>query len=613
MKNIIPFQLIALVLLLIHQIAFAIELPISYPVKMAFWVDESKTATINDILTKPFNDINSNAFSGGYTRNVHWFKIKLTPFEDSNTLILSYYMQGLDNVQLYLPKVDGGFSEQHSGDLLAFHKREVAHRDLNFLVATPNPEPIIAYIRLQTTSSSVIAITAWEPQAFEQKNHIEYLIIGIVFGILFIMLSINIGLWHWFYDLTFRYYFYYLVSSIIYLATMNGLIAEFIIQDNGLLNHYIFSLSAVITLFFATLFYKYKLNITFTETPILYWIVNAYQLLLIACIFAVFLDYFTEVMAWVNRFMLLLSLLIFVRAFRVWRQNKVSGLIIVALLFSILAVFASALTLLGIIKTQVIFIYAPQFGIIATMLTLQILLIQLVQQLQYDQKIAELRADEAEKNNQLQEKFIAMLTHELKTPLSVIRLAITKQITQPSPRLKDHAILAINDIAMIIDRCSNSEKITAGKINIKKVPIFLITLVRQIIIEQDKKEQVVLTTTEDIPAITTDPDYLRVIISNLLDNAIKYSDKNTHIFISIEVIDNGIHLSIKNMPNESGLPDASQVFEKYYRSTGAHHQIGAGLGLYIVKELAIQLGMKIYYFTTDKLVVFELDIPIERK
>lgn len=585
----------------------------SYPIKLAVWVDETGQTQIEEVSRREFKETNATAFSGGYTRNVHWFKVTLTPFVNRDRLILSYYLQALDDVRLYLPREDGAFSEQRSGDLLSFQEREMAHRDLNFVVATPSQKPFTAYLRVQTSSSSIFAMTAWQEEAFERKNHLEYLMLGLMFGVLFILLAINLSLWRWFYDLTFRYYFFYLLSAIANLASMNGLVAEFFIPDNGLFAHYFFSLSTLILLFFATLFYKYKLNITAEQTPILYWLVNGYQGALIVCSAAVFLDYFTEVMAVVNVLLLSLSLPIFFRAIYVWRYQQASGLIIIALLFGLLSVLASAFTLLGVVETQTYFVYAPQAGILATMLTLQWLLMQRVSRLKEDQKISELRADEAEKNNRLQEKFLAMLTHELKTPLAVIRLAVAKNLV-PSPRLKEQAVLAIDDISMIIDRCSNSEKITAGKIQTHTKAVCLPDWISLIIAEQSQANRIAFSNKQmdDCQRITiqTDPDYLRIILSNLLDNALKYSPERSTVNIVLDIIGVTIEIRIDNVPNDAGFPDATQVFEKYYRSAGAHQRIGAGLGLYIVRELVHQLGMNIRYDVQDERVVFVVIIAL---
>jgi signal transduction histidine kinase len=224
-----------------------------------------------------------------------------------------------------------------------------------------------------------------------------------------------------------------------------------------------------------------------------------------------------------------------------------------------------------------------------------------------------LRADEAEKSNRLQEKFLAMLTHELKTPLAVIRLAVAKHLV-PSPRLKEQAVLAIDDISMIIDRCSNSEKITAGKIQTYTKAVCLPDLISLIIAEQSQAHRIsFLKKQQDACQLTTiqsDPDYLRIILSNLLDNALKYSPERSTVNIVLDIIGATIEIRIDNVPNDAGFPDATQVFEKYYRSAGAHQRIGAGLGLYIVRELAHQLGMNIRYDIKEERVVFTLTIPV---
>ena len=113
-------------------------------------------------------------------------------------------------------------------------------------------------------------------------------------------------------------------------------------------------------------------------------------------------------------------------------------------------------------------------------------------------------------------------------------------------------------------------------------------------LKQVGRVRVSLDLEEDAPAFYSDKNRVRVILSNLLSNAIKFADFNKEdpaMEISVEVSekeavltfkDNGIGISERHIPN---------VFDMFYR---AHeHQVGPGLGLYIVKETVNVLGGKI--------------------
>ena len=68
-------------------------------------------------------------------------------------------------------------------------------------------------------------------------------------------------------------------------------------------------------------------------------------------------------------------------------------------------------------------------------------------------------------------------------------------------------------------------------------------------------------------------------------------------------------IRIDNTPGAAGHPDPRQVFKKYYRSPGAHSKTGSGLGLYLVHNVARQLGGWVRYVPNDSCVRFELWLP----
>jgi signal transduction histidine kinase len=90
---------------------------------------------------------------------------------------------------------------------------------------------------------------------------------------------------------------------------------------------------------------------------------------------------------------------------------------------------------------------------------------------------------------------------------------------------------------------------------------------------------------------------LRIVLDNLLSNALKYAAPGTPIVVYAEQTrKNGVAgqlLRVQNQPGAAGLPDAARVFEKYYRSPGARQQTGSGLGLYLVRSIANLLGAEV--------------------
>jgi K+-sensing histidine kinase KdpD len=111
----------------------------------------------------------------------------------------------------------------------------------------------------------------------------------------------------------------------------------------------------------------------------------------------------------------------------------------------------------------------------------------------------------------------------------------------------------------------------------------------------------------------TDASLLRLVLGNLIDNALKYSPPRSDITIliasSVYGTRAGAQISIQNLPGVAGWPDATEVFKKYYRSPRAHHQTGSGLGLYLVHSTAHMLGGEMRYAPDAHYVRFTLWLP----
>jgi signal transduction histidine kinase len=98
---------------------------------------------------------------------------------------------------------------------------------------------------------------------------------------------------------------------------------------------------------------------------------------------------------------------------------------------------------------------------------------------------------------------------------------------------------------------------------------------------------------------TLDQTLVKVILSNLLDNANKYSPTGSLITLRLEANTHrdlqGALLEVSNLPNAGATPDPERVFDKYYRHASAKHDTGSGLGLFLVRELASRLGGWVRY------------------
>ena len=228
--------------------------------------------------------------------------------------------------------------------------------------------------------------------------------------------------------------------------------------------------------------------------------------------------------------------------------------------------------------------------------------------------ILKAEADHERQQREEQSMLMTMLSHEIKTPLSVLKLVVDEKVS--GSELEGHANRAVNNIDFIIERCLQLGRIDAKATLIHTRAQALHAFLNALINEHKAENRVVLKCDQGLIA-NTDADILRVITSNLLENAIKYSPAGSTIQIAVEphlyTNQTGVLIQLSNEIGSMGAPDPAQVFKKYYRNASATKISGSGLGLYIVYELVNILGGSITYHTQPthqpQHVIFKLWIP----
>ena len=215
-------------------------------------------------------------------------------------------------------------------------------------------------------------------------------------------------------------------------------------------------------------------------------------------------------------------------------------------------------------------------------------------------------------------KFTVMLSHELKNPLMASHMALgnlqrhlepTGESQQSANTIK-HSLEIIDSI---IKRCAEVDEHEHSSIPIVQSPFTVDDLISSVsVIHQDDRIYIVTRRVDDSLRITSDIHYIRVILGNLLSNALKYSEPGTLVELLL-VLQQGAHgqellLSVSNTVGAAGKPDPDQVFDRYYRSEGARQQPGTGQGLWLAQSMAQALGSRVMLKVDGNTVTFGFSI-----
>lgn len=196
---------------------------------------------------------------------------------------------------------------------------------------------------------------------------------------------------------------------------------------------------------------------------------------------------------------------------------------------------------------------------------------------------------------QQQQNFVMAVTHELKTPVSVARLNLeTLQKHQLPPEKQQRLMKATLEETLRLDTLINnvllSSQLDSNVYNATKEELDLSSLLLDVVRQFSDRypDRKIKQRIEPDLAVEGDPFLLKLLGSNLLENANKYSAKEKMItcllteqdgYTSLQIIDEGI-----GVPNG----EKAQIFEKFYRvgSEETRRTKGTGLGLYISKKIA---------------------------
>ncbi len=202
--------------------------------------------------------------------------------------------------------------------------------------------------------------------------------------------------------------------------------------------------------------------------------------------------------------------------------------------------------------------------------------------------------------DRMKSDFISSVSHELRTPLTSIKayaetMHDDPNMTQPT---RQEFLQIINEesdrLTDLINGILDISKIEAGTIEIIRKPINIASVAKHAAeslecIAGKKKIRLQTDIAEYLPEILGDENKIYSMITNLINNAIKFTPENGIVSVSAQLVNN--ELVIKVSDTGMGIPkdDLNKIFGRFYRVHRPGKQIqGTGLGLAIVKEIVIR-------------------------
>ena len=224
----------------------------------------------------------------------------------------------------------------------------------------------------------------------------------------------------------------------------------------------------------------------------------------------------------------------------------------------------------------------------------------------YTDKMEELEkaAEESQESEHIRREFVANVSHELKTPLTSISGFIeTLQdgaADDPEIRTKFIDIIAIEtarlkrlieDLLVLSDIESRRDS-EQQEFDVRTAIMNTVEALRPI---ADDKQITILMDLDEGCSIRGSVDRFRQMMVNLIENAIKYSDKDSRIWVNAKDKDGQLTISVRDEGIGIAPEHHDRLFERFYRVDKSRSKKagGTGLGLSIVKHIAVLLGAKL--------------------
>ena len=618
LRRVVSSLLIVLALLIAQTVA-ASE---NYVIAQAYFEDSTNHLTFDQIQSKDFVGY-EKILARGYSHSTYWLKLRIKADSSDGSLVLRVRPAYTDEIELFDPlERRKDLKPRLTGDKHPWSSDEYQSLNLNFKLKKATGDRDI-YLRVKSAHTYMLHAEALDlpsAEAADKKLELIYFSYLAFLIVLFVWLFIA---WLLNRERVLGWFSLTQLVAIFYAASMFGFLR--VIFDQLLSPDFLNQLTNYLITFYVVVALYSHMNLLaeYGLKPLFKWGLRLFVLLPIASSILIAFDYVTVGLK-INAISLLWATT-FIAITAYWGGNEeamkpekyVMPKVLVRTYYTLLLLILlmTLLPLMGVFKAVEFSLHALFIhGLLSGLMLFSLLQYRArrINQTQLERILHESsRAEQEKLRREDQGRLVGMLTHELKNSLAVVDLAVgliaTKLKGDPASVEKNliNISKAIDDINSVIARCIDVDKLDQDKLRVSIQSVNLVDFFKELSLELQGSNR--LRWDCDVPVIVDlDPDLLKVIIVNLIDNATKYALADSLIDIKVIAGQQATSIMIGNQVGYSGFPDETKLFDKYYRSDKAQKDRGTGLGLWLSRSIARLMNAELSYQATGDQITFSI-------
>jgi signal transduction histidine kinase len=196
--------------------------------------------------------------------------------------------------------------------------------------------------------------------------------------------------------------------------------------------------------------------------------------------------------------------------------------------------------------------------------------------------------------------FTAMLSHDLKSPLAVVKMYA--EALGAAPGTNQQAVAAISRSAdrllRLVENFLDASQVAGGPLALELRPLQLEGLLARVVddgrtLAGPHKVSVAADLPERLPAVLAEEEHLERALHNLVSNAVKYNRPGGTVTVRAAVRDEGVLVSVADTGVGISAADRARLFSRYFRAERTRHVRGTGLGLAVTREIVRAHGAEL--------------------